>query len=230
MPDIALYGTRLSPFVEKVARALALKRLDFREVGLESLRDLKRWNPVTGKMPVLGIDGEKTYDSTFILRRLDELAPDPPLFSDDPAIAAAQRQLEDWSDESLYWYVMALRWTERNKAATARQIAGGVPAPLRPLVGFVASWQLGSMPWTQGLGRLPYDVLLGETGRRLDDLVVLLGRHPFFYADHLSAADLAIYGQFHMGLSGPTPEFAALLSERPALADHIKRVEDATRA
>jgi len=34
---------------------------------------------VTGKIPVLEIDGAKVYDSTFILRRLDEIQPDPPL-------------------------------------------------------------------------------------------------------------------------------------------------------
>ncbi len=133
MPEITLYGSRISPFVEKVARALALKGLAYRAVDLKSPGDLKRWNPVTGKMPVLEIDGDKVYDSTFILRRLDEMQPDPPLFSDDPEVAAAQRMLEDWSDESLYWYVMALRWSPRNEAATIRQILPTVPAWGRPV-------------------------------------------------------------------------------------------------
>jgi glutathione S-transferase len=228
MPEISLYGSRISPFVEKVARALALKKLEFRQVDLKSPGDLKRWNPVTRKMPVLEFDGERVYDSTFILRRLDEIQPDPPLFSDDPSVAAAQRMLEDWSDESLYWYVMALRWSRKNETATIRQILPTVPALLRPLAGMIVSRQIGSMPRVQGLGRLPEDVLVREAGLRLDDLVAQLGPRPFFFADRVSAADLAVYGELRTALSGPTPEFDALISERPALADHMKRVEDCT--
>ncbi len=230
MPSITLYGSRLSPFVEKVARALELKRLPFAQVDVKSPGDLKRWNPVTGKMPVIEIDGEKTWDSSFILRRLDELSPEPPLFSQDPAVAASQHMLEDWSDESLYWYLMALRWCERHVAATLTQISAAAPAPLRPLLKPLLRWQMGSMARVQGLGRLPYDVLIRETGLRLDDLVSLLGSRPFFFSDRVSGADLAIYGELKGGQSGPTPDFAALVSDRPRLADHMKRVEDATRA
>jgi glutathione S-transferase len=228
MSEITLFGTRISPFVEKVARALDLKKLEFRQVDLKSPLDLKRWNPVTGKMPVLEIDGEKVYDSTFILRRLDELRPDPPLFSDDPAVAAAQRLLEDWSDESFYWHVMALRWSPGNTPATIRQILPTVPGVLRPLVGALVARQIGRTPRVQGLGRLPGDVLVREAGLRLDDLVAQLGPRPFFFADRVSAADLAVYGELRTALSGPTPEFEALVSERPALSDHMKRVEDCT--
>ena len=138
--------------------------------------------------------------------------------------------LEDWSDESLYWYVMALRWMKVNAAQTIAQITAIAPAPLRRVIGVVLGRQLGRTPAVQGLGRLPYDDLVRETGLRLDDLVLLLGGSPFFRADRPSAADLAIYGQLQLGLSGPTPEFAELVSDRPALADFMKRVEDASRA
>ena len=230
MPSIKLFGSRLSPFVEKVARALQLKRLKFELVDVKSPGDLKRWNPITGKMPVIEIDGEKTWDSTFILRRLDELSPKPPLFSEDPAAAASQRMLEDWCDEALYWYLMALRWAERNVPATLLQLTAPAPAPLRPLMKPLLRFRMGSMAKVQGLGRLPYDVLLRETALRLDDLVALLGSRPFFFSDRVSAADLAVHGELAAGQSGPTPEFAGLVSDRPRLADHMKRVEDATRA
>jgi glutathione S-transferase len=227
MADMMLFGSRLSPFVEKVARALSLKGLPFRAVDLKSPLDLRRWNRVTGKMPVLEIDGERVWDSTFILRRLDALRPEPPLFAADAATAAAQRLLEDWSDEALYWYVMALRWTPRNAAATTAQITQGAPAMLRPLLAPIISRQIGRMPRVQGLGRLPYEVLVREVEERLDDLVVVLGAHPFFYAERPSAADLAVYGQLHCGCSGPTPDFAARVAARPTLAAFMRRVEAA---
>src|SRR5512140_3858000 len=114
--DVRVFGSRLSPFVEKVVRALALKRAPYALVDVRGPGDFRRWNPQTGKMPVLDVDGDRTYDSTFILRKLDALVPEPALFDADPAIAARQRFLEDWSDESLYWYGMGLRWSDANAA------------------------------------------------------------------------------------------------------------------
>jgi hypothetical protein len=39
--------------------------------------------------------------------------------------------------------------------------------------------------------------------------------------------DLAVTGELCTALSGPTPELETLISDRPALADCMKRVEDA---
>ena len=220
-----VFGSRLSPFVEKVIRALALKAIDFELVPPRGPRDFSRWNPQTKKMPVLEIDGERVYDSTFILRRLDELIPEPPLIAGDDGTAAAQRHLEDWADESLYWYGMALRWKAKNMRATSAQILATLPAGVRAIASLILPRQIRATTLAQGLGRLPDEVLVGELARHLDDLVTILGEHPFFYGDRPSVADLAIYGQFHMLCSGPTPEAAALISGRWALVSHMGRVE-----
>jgi glutathione S-transferase len=223
-----LYGSRVSPFVEKVARALEWKKVSFELVEPKSPRDLKKFNPVTGKIPSLRLEGELLYDSTFILREVDARHPDPPLLAADPRVAAAQRQLEDWADESLYWYLMALRWAEPNATATANQILSAAPALVRSLLVPIVRRQIGGMARSQGLGRLPYEVVLRELGLILDDLVLLLGDGPFFHADQPSLADLAVYAQLHMGLSGPTPEVEKLVADRPALIEFRKRLEDAT--
>ncbi len=86
MPEITLYGSRISPFVEKVARALALKGLEFRAVDLKSPGDLKRWNPVTGKMPVLEIDGDMGSGPTPEFEAL---------ISERPALADHMKRVED---------------------------------------------------------------------------------------------------------------------------------------
>lgn len=228
--NATLYGSRLSPFVEKVARALQLKRIDFAVVDPRGPNDLKKWNPTTGKMPVLDIGGEKLFDSTLIVRRLDELVPAQPLVSRDGAIAAKQRFLEDWADESLYWYVMALRWNPANSKATVAQIAEFVPAPLRPVIGAVLSWQLGGQARAQGLARLPLGTVLDELGRRFDELEVFLGDDPFFFSAAVSVADLALFGQFATLRSGPTPQGARLLDARPKLCAFFDRVDAATAA
>ena len=174
-------------------------------------------------------DGEIVYDSTFIVRRLDALQPEPALLSEDPVVAAAQRRLEDWSDESLYWTIMALRWCDENEARTVEQMKPFLPAPARPLARTLLRRLIAKTPQVQGMGRLPYDVLIRETGATLDDLVLTLGRDAFFFGDRPCIADFAVYGMFCNGCGEATPDFAKLVSERPALADWMKRVEDTTR-
>jgi len=227
---MSLFGSRLSPFVEKVARALALKGLAYSLVEPRSPADFKRWNPQTGKMPVLDVDGERVWDSTRILVRLDELRADPSLYDPDPAVAARQRFLEDWSDEALYWYVMGLRWNAANASASADQVAATLPVPsvLRPAIRLVLTRQIGGQAKAQGLQRLPLAVGLDELGRRFDELLVWLGDRPFLFADRPSAADLAIFGQMSTLRSGPTPQGAALIDARPALGAWLGRIDTAT--
>ncbi len=225
---VRLFGSRLSPFVEKVARGLALKKIDYELVDPRSPLEFARWNPQTRKIPVLEVDGERFYDSTFILRQLDQLVASPPLLAKAPSVAAAQRHLEDWSDEALYWYGMALRWSAKNAPATTAQIFANLPVHLRLLASLLGPRQIRATTIAQGLGRLPAEVLLRELAGHLDDLVLILGDQPFFYADEISVADLAIYGQFHMLRSGATPDAEALLRARPKLLEHMQRVEAAT--
>jgi len=228
MADVQIVGARLSPFVQKVVSAAEYKKIDF-ELREPSPRELGKLNPVTHKMPIAIFGDVMVYDSTFILREFEELAPEPPLLSSDAQVAAAQRQLEDWSDESLYWYLMALRWSPDNEARTIQQLAEFMPRPLRPLAGPVFRRLIGRSTKAQGLGRLPYPVLAREVGERLDDLVLLLAQRSFFYSSRPSVADFALFGEFKTGCSGATPDFERLVSERPTLADWMKRVEDAAR-
>jgi glutathione S-transferase len=228
---VQVFGSRLSPFVEKVVRALALKRIVHTLVDVRSPGDFKRWSPQTAKMPVLDVDGERTYDSTFILRKLDALVPSPPFFDADRTVAARQRFLEDWSDESLYWYGMALRWSDANADATIAHVIASVPVPslMRPLVGMIFRRRAGGQARAQGLARLPLDVLVAELGTHLDELLVWLADRPFFFADRPSAADLAIFGQLWMLQSGPTPQAVELIRARPALRAYYERVDAATQ-
>ena len=225
---VTVFGSRLSPFVEKVVRGLQLKGVGFELVEPKGPGDMKKWNPQTRKMPVVEFDGEKVWDSTFILRRLDRLVPKPPLFADDPVAAANQRQLEDWADESLYWYVMAFHWTPKNAATVANRNLSMLPAFLRPLVVPLMRRQMTGMVKAQGMGRLPEETLGQEFGARLDDLLRMLGERPFFYDERPSVADLAVFGQLHAAGSGAVPETHRALHERPRLVDYMKRVEQAT--
>ena len=155
-PALRLFGTRVSPFTEKVVRGLRLKKLSYEWVGLRDPFQLRQWSPQTGKVPVLEIDGERVYDSTVILRRLEALSPVPSLWSSDAVVAARQRMLEDWADESLYWQLMAERWCDECRAASLDEVAGDLPVWIRLIAkrSFLP-WRLGRVPVVQGFGRLP---------------------------------------------------------------------------
>ena len=228
--ELRLFGTRLSPFVEKVVRALQLKDVPFELVPLKSPADFKRWNPRVGKMPVLEIDGERFFDSTFILRAIEERAPEPPLFSADPDHAARQRFLEDWADESLYFYVFALRWADVNTEATLSQLVSSLPVPgfMRTLLKPILRRQVRPLAMAQGIARQPMEMILEELDRRFSELEVLLGDAPYFYSDKPGAADIAVFGQLNTLKSGPTPQGVALLDRHTRLNDHFRRVDEAT--
>ena len=223
---IILYGNRLSPFVEKVYRGLMLKQIPFQQHEPHSPFDLRRNNPTTGKMPALDLNGHRLFDSTLILRALDEFKPEPPLLSSDSQVAAQQRLLEDWADESLYWYGMVLRWNiPANAARTIESIFKDLPPILRPLIKIMAPRSVASQTRAQGLGRLPLPILLRELDEHLTNLMQLLGDGPFFFsASQPSIADLAVFGQLGFLYSPVTPEGMAAVEKHSELLEFCQRL------
>ena len=61
-------------------------------------------------VPALKLDGEKVSGSRAIMRRLEQLAPDPPLFPADPAIRARVEDAERWGDEVFQPVARELIW------------------------------------------------------------------------------------------------------------------------
>lgn len=230
MSEIILCGTRLSPFVEKAWRGLTCKGLDFELRPLGNPLQVNKLNPVTRKIPFATFDGELVYDSTYILRRAETLAPDPPLYAADPVAAAEQRRLEDWADEMLYWVAMAFRFLPRNANATVAQVLENVSMPgfMKSLLAPVVRRQIRGLVVAQGMGRLPEEKLTDDLSTALDDLVTTLAGRAFFTGQRPGAADFAVHAQLGMMKSGPTPEAAALIADRASLTDFAKRVEEAS--
>ncbi len=227
---IILYGSRLSPFVEKVYRGLKLKQIPFQLHEPHSPMEVRRRNPTTGKMPALDLNGQQLFDSTLILRAIEEFKPEPPLLSADPQLAALQRLLEDWADESLYWYGIVLRWNIPANTTRALDLLSKDQAPiLRPLIKALAPRFIASQTRAQGMGRLPSDVLLRELDGHLANLVQLLGNGPFFFsASQPSIADLAVFGQLGFLYSSVTPEGTAAVEKHAGLLEFCQRLDAMT--
>ncbi|HKA14789.1 MAG TPA: glutathione S-transferase [Myxococcota bacterium] len=223
-PQIVLYSPRAMPFTEKVGRGLRVKKLPFELVEPRSPEDYRRLSPETGLLPVLEVDGARIPDSAAILDYLDERFPDPPLLSPDPRAAREQRRLERWIDETFRFYI--LRWVQRRVGATAPLKAPHEGFPLGPMA------QLGMIRSDGTLSPEWFDTSDGGPGpefvRRLDDLAHMLGARPFFYADHLSRADLSVCGSLSAMYRDLYPGARGLLEERKTLFDHVERVLAAT--
>jgi glutathione S-transferase len=97
---IRLYRAPYSTNVERVALALAHKGLEVESVVI----DYSDRGPVErvsgqGLVPVIEDGGEVVFDSTRILRHLEERYPDPPLFPADPARRAELDVFLEWFNE-----------------------------------------------------------------------------------------------------------------------------------
>ncbi len=217
MPKITLYGYLQVPYTEKCRRALLLKGLEFELREPAGPEDIRRWSPETGLLPVMTIDDELVSDSTSILLRLDEIQSEPPLVSPDPTIAAQQRHLEDWADESFLWYYQ--EWLRVAGERSEQPASGGWPGLLRRLGSWLRSQRGRALPETE--------LLQGLEGR-LSDLVNLLGQRPFFYSDRVSMADLTVYGMLSALGRDAIPGTSALIASRPALVGFMRRVEQET--
>jgi len=225
MNRIVLYGPAMAPYTEKVVRGLGLKKLPFEFQEPRSDEDYKRWSPETGLLPVADIDGERIADSTQILLALDERYPEPPLLSRDPSIAARQRRLEDWADESFFWYwAQWRRMREEQAEYTARRAAYRF-SWLQPRSWFESLREQIDLP-APDPGRERF--LLSEIDRRMDDLVGWLATRSFFYSDAPSMADLAVYAMLLRIRGGTFGSADGLLADRPSLLQFMRRVEEAT--
>jgi glutathione S-transferase len=238
---ITLYGPRASPFTEKVARGLALKKLGFVLVEPERAEDYRRWNPATGTLPVLDLDGESVHDSTDILLRVNEILPDPPLLSSDPRTAENQLHLARWIDEAFFWTWN--RWMRRPGDSPSRgpfrAFAGEslVEAerrmrnaePPRPAGVSLRSWVAARVRGRPESERWSEEErLVQEACHRIDDLARLLVPRPFFFANRISIADLAAYAMLRSISLDSIPGTRRHLERHAALLHFMRRVEQET--
>jgi glutathione S-transferase len=94
---LRVYRIPFSTNVERVSLALAHKRLDVQWEDVDP-RDRSPVERISGQslVPVLVDDSRVVTDSTVIIRYLEELQPDPPLFLRDEARRADLDVFLDW--------------------------------------------------------------------------------------------------------------------------------------
>ena len=129
-----LYVVHGSHPCQTVARALELKGIAFTTVELPPPSHAPVMRVLFGRRTVPGIrfeSGEKVSGSRAILRRLDELVPQPALLPADPDARARVVEAERWGDEVLQAAARRIFWpTLKANPGAAPSFSEGAKLPL----------------------------------------------------------------------------------------------------
>lgn len=195
---IVLHQFEISPFCQKVAKALRHKGVEFSTVDYNGLASTKaQMLSKVGKVPVLDIHGKRIQDSTKIVRYLDEAYPNlPRLYPLDPLEKAQVELWEDWSDELLYWFEVNYRANDPSALDEAVNMAMiGCSAYERPFVKPSLKMALKMQLLFQGLGRMAKEDIDAEFLRHLDRIDLVLSKTGWLVGTQKNIADMSVGAQ-----------------------------------
>jgi glutathione S-transferase len=193
--SVILHQFEISPFCQKVAKALRHKGIAFEAIDYNGMASAKAQTlSKVGKVPVLDIDGKRIQDSTKIVRYLDEAYPDLPRLYPVDLLEKAQVELwEDWSDELLYWFEVNYRANDPVALDAAVSLAmTGRPAYERPFVKPSLKIALKMQLMFQGLGRMAKEDVDAEFLRHLDRIDLVLAKSGWLVGAQKTIADLSV--------------------------------------
>jgi len=215
-----LYVVHSSHPSETVKRALALKGIPYKTVELlvPTQAPLQKLRFGVRTVPALKLDGgEKVSGSRAILRKLDELVPDPPLLPADEAARAAVLDAERWGDEVLQAAVRRVLWgalKRRPDAIPTYQAASQLPRLPGPVVKLVAPSVIAIERRINGAGDAAVRADLAALPGYLDRVDAWIAAGVLGDAGAPNAADLQIGASLR--LLSTLGDGRRLLAGRPA--------------
>ena len=226
---LTLHQFPISPFCDKIRRILHVKRVPFvvRNVSLaQSATTFRKLNSI-GKVPCLEDGGVVVADSTDIARYLDEHYPTPRLLPASPRERALCHVLEDWADESLYFYEVRLRFTfARNARRTVAMLTEGEPSIVRAAAPHVLPGLMRRFTNHQGVGRKPEAMVLRDVERHVEAISGWLDGGAFLVGETLTLADISVFAQ--LSRIRETEEGARLVAAKPDVVAWMDRIAQAT--
>ena len=226
---ITLYQFAASPFCDKIRRVLRYKRVPFSiyEWPLAEVPLIREKNPA-GKLPMVEIDGTLIPDSTSIALEIERRYPTPLLVPADPAQRAQVLVLEDWADESLYFYEMTTRFGDQDFDANIGKLLAGAPKEMVDAIGPMLRETIKTTTTAQGMGRKSPPQLAADIDRLFGSIEDLQRATGFVVGSALTLADIAIAAQAEC--IGDSSIGQQVLRSRPALNTYFKRVDTLTSA
>ncbi len=224
---ITLYQYDISPFCDKVRRAMRLKGLSWLTVEVPIIPGKYKHISPTGKFPAVDFGGRIIVDSTEIIAYLDVLEPTPPLLPADPRDRADALILEDWADESLYFFDLTMRNWPQNRASFIDDLLRHEPTGLkRSLMTRLIPGALRKVATTQGTGRKTEVQVVAELARHYDSLEAKLTARDWLAGEAISVADLAVRSMIFV--LDRTVEGKVLTVARPGMTAWCARVDALT--
>jgi glutathione S-transferase len=105
MSQITLYGVQVSPYVRKVALALAFKGIEYQLVPVVPIGDdqpaLFKENSPTGKIPLLQVGDDFITDSAIICYWLEREFPEVPLLPANNLLAAKALWFHEYANSTM---------------------------------------------------------------------------------------------------------------------------------
>ena len=222
---ITLYQYEVSPFCDKVRRIMNYKGIGYQTVEVSLVGAGK--HSVSKKLPVIDDSGNKVEDSTQIALYLEQQHPDKPLYPNDARELAHCHIYEDWADESIYFYDIALHFSF---AENAKRRAGHLLQHEKPwlqkLLGPFVPSLLRKQGESQGAGRRPREVILADIERFAADLETLLDGQDYLLPSGLSMADISVFVQFYAICVAEAGQ--AIVDRYPRVSAWMSRVDAAT--
>ncbi|MDX6670008.1 MAG: glutathione S-transferase [Solirubrobacteraceae bacterium] len=212
-----LYVVHGSHPCETVKRAMEMKGIPYKLVELPPPLHAPIQRLLFGErtVPALRLNGEKLSGSRRILRRLEELRPDPPLFPADAGARARQDEAESWGDEVFQPIARRLLWhaMRRNPGAMvsySEHAKVPLPAPMIRMSAPLIARGAGRLNHVSDEAvRADYDALPGYLDK-VDGWIeagVLGGEQP-------NAADLQIATTLRLLMT--LEDLRPLIEDRPA--------------
>jgi glutathione S-transferase len=186
---------------------------------LSRIREVTRRGGI-GKAPALDIDGEFHVDSTDIVHMLERRFPEPRILPDNAHERALCHALEDWSDESLYFFGLYYHWHE--------------PAGRRAAAKYFAKTLLGRLVFRPYLARIERQLrghgttrkspahVRADLDRNLDAIDALLAGRQFLLGARPYLCDFALASQLtYLTRAASTRE---ILNDRPEARAFLQRL------
>ena len=222
-----LHHMPMSPFGDKIVRILNYKGLDYelREYPPGS-QQVKKFSP-TGKLPCLQQGEHWVSDSTDIAYELEQLHPQRPLIPSDPIKCAQVHILEDWADESLYFYEMHLRFgLPENIPRNVPRMMANNRGLMKWFLKKIFPRAIRSITNTQGVGRKNTEQLKVDLNRHIQAIDDLLLQGPWLVGDMFSLADISVYVMFNCFKD--SQQGIECLQGKERVNDWMRRVAEAT--
>lgn len=156
--EYILHQYQVSPFAAKVRRVFYYKRIPFtvKNYGLTATSAIRKISP-TGKLPALQFNHTVIVDSTDIVAHLEQSETGKSVFPEDPELRAQAHIIEDWADESLYFYDLTMRSWPQNADSLAADLIREEKPLMQRLFRRVVPWAISRQAKAQGIGRKTQD-------------------------------------------------------------------------